>query len=450
MLNFFKLSFIAILFINLFLYSNQAKDEDSILNSLKTYYDCITKRMRIVANSLHREAIACAAGETCILKSNNCPKPSLFYQKTDAVWAKKVDSDYEMNQIDFYEDERYTLDPLTNDLTINSVIKSDEGYYYEIIYNTTRIKQFHLTVLEEQVRYPIHESYLAKNRTANEPVALLKGKIESITIWNKWSNCTCLSNTNMSFRLRFGDCHLRALNYKSEYGNDTLTLKKMYGLLDFYKNPIHCNSNLIPKDFKRMFNLTSYIMYSDCSSNCYTAKQTSGDSLEFSTFQDESSLNEYFNLKRQENLKSKFRLMNQNMIVFENKLQIAGSNLMQTETNENIVLECKIKKSRINPQSYSKLSVTWAFDVHVLNSFGNESIENNRIFVDSLYRLNINKSKSSDSGIYKCYLNDILRSVFVVQINENYTSVLYSILHLLSAYLIIFNLILVLIFSFGK
>ena len=147
-----------------------------------------------------------------------------------------------LKEINFDSKNNFYVDPQTNNLIIKSVAMEDSGFYLEIIYEKTLLKEYHLTILNSPIRIPVLENYTnTGNKLAwfNKSVKLINTNIETITIWNDWSECACVALGNKtsseSYRIRYGNCHVRLIDRKQKM-LDSKKFKRIFNILSQYNN----------------------------------------------------------------------------------------------------------------------------------------------------------------------------------------------------------------------
>ena len=88
---------------------------------LEKYYKCLKKIAFQIHNIRQKEAIVCNLGETCILKSNSCQKPYIFFTNLKYKWMTRESELISLKEINFDPKNNFYVDPQTNNLIIKSV-----------------------------------------------------------------------------------------------------------------------------------------------------------------------------------------------------------------------------------------------------------------------------------------------------------------------------------------
>ena len=210
---------------------------------VNAYNKCMEQREHSIRNSLHLNAIVCNEKETCVLKSNVCLSP---LKTVESVWLKEDDKSLEKHTID----KNFSL-------IIESAELTDEGYYWELIYNETVINEYHLTVLDRTSGpYPVYEK---------DFVIPTQNSVQ-IT-WSEWSECKCSRIGELEYRTRYGKCFTKQASTRiSKYYNNRL---------------LPCQSKLITE--KLSFSRLDYKMYGDCNSICFNDSNNNNVSLKLKT-----------------------------------------------------------------------------------------------------------------------------------------------------------------------
>ena len=412
-------------------------------HEINAYYACLSNRANNLKYFLHHEAKVCDTGEACIMKSNTCLKPFTFYPTVKSLWKKK---DYEYSSSNTIFDNMIE-DPLTNDLILKVVSKKDEGFYAEIIYDKTPIKQYHLTVSDETLRYPVYENHFI---SVNESFALADEYLETYTQWNEWTSCACLANlnnSNISSRIRYGNCFLKRSNgtNRNAYHDQNLTRLKI--ILNLYKNGLPCGSNLLPSMIRKKLNTTQgYVMYGDCiGAKCIFDPQSETKDYEYTEVVPLDKLdakNEFF----KEKIQAKYAEDIKNMVY------VTDSELLMVDTNIDVILSCKTEKYFGKHDMFPHSNVYWTLEnssIYRKNDSSSPAVNmtSSRIFIDELFRLNINSVSYSDAGMYTCFFNGHAIQIVLLRINHSLLNEIFVFLTKLGVFLIIFTLLTVVIFS---
>jgi hypothetical protein len=419
---------------------------------------CLNARAAQIKSSLHRKAIICEIDEPCVLESNHClsdPNP---------IWLKQFENK-SSQAIDFDdEDEHFFISKFSKDLIITSSRSTDEGFYWQTIYNKTVVAEFHITVLtsEQLVRRPIDHNMGTKTDLNlgdhEQTIRIDPTGIEIRTEWQEWSECFCTHGLNHSksnsrgYRLRLGDCHLKlASRAKSTNANSKTTfLRDVEKLLERFKS-VPCLSQLIPAKFKEIFatKFFHYVMYASCepSASCQMdSNRNRSKSMDEKTSTDE---------KYEEQVKR---------AQYKDLVEPAQSQLIMSQANQEIVLGCELKRNLYDFYSNDEDMVNWYFvdekkflnfeqnisdldswligNIHINGKSGQDTSEKaDRLFVNADFSLHIKKATKSDSGIYSCHLNNLTRLIYVLRVSQQvpYNIIIY--LTYFGIYFLLFTLI---------
>ena len=435
-------------------------NKNSFAKELKEYYECLDKRAIIIHKGFHRESIICELGQICILKSSYCKNPIPKFYDFKLIWKRITKKSFKINPeiIDTVLNKEFSIDS-ENSLTIFSIAEEEEGYYWEMIYNNTVLKEYHVTVLKNLVRRPLYESYSAtpfnNNNNNNNTIKLLSDYAESFTLWNEWNSCTCTKNKIGigSYRVRFGDCYLRYSQNVYNLKITQLFALKSIELLLHYKLPIPCHSVLLPKklrDYIALKNLKNYIMYGDCIKDC-------GQNLSLINF-DEYRKHEYVNSLKILNQNKfglgqieKLKVMNEKRLFFDD-MMLAESDSTVVFTGQLIKLQCSIKKHRNNYEIFRQLNISWHLPNREISSLnGNFSYDNGRIMLNQLHELVIKGAIIKDSGQYVCFFDERLLKIIILRVINKLPLDIFKYTTLAGSFLIVGSLVLItLMIAFSK
>ena len=321
---------------------------------LIAYNECVQFRASNISKSLHLNAIICIPNEKCVLKSNNCPNP---FQTLNTTWFK--DSTLISLNTRKYDSNN------SNDLVINTVDQTDEGYYREIIYNKTIINEYHITVQSKSNYYPIYEKDFKENKS------YLLNTIEIKTEWTQWSDCKCSQKGKKMYRIRFGNCFL----IKS---NEAQLPKNLNHLFKYYKKALPCESKLINYSFKKV----NFLMFGDCYSTCNKT------------------------LTRELNLNIKTNYWN------GQRIQTVYGQLGKVTQ-----LDCDLQLTRNSYDFISTLNIKWKFkDQEYKFDLKQNTF---KTFVDKYHRLTIKLANYYDTGNYSCFYNNEIKKIVLFHVVDN-------------------------------
>ena len=402
-------------FFLLFFFLPEFSDSNSIEPlELKKEKECIDKQLRDIVTSNTKKSILCELGETCILKSHYCGSSS--------KWRRHTTSQaYYSHEIDFSSQSSKFFLNSYNELVIRNVRKADAGIYEEVLYGKTSIREYHVTVLDELIYYPIFQKSIndASILTIYSDQEKLNKKLSkrysnicvNVSYDDAWSECYPLgNNTKKMYQFITASCFFTC---KSKIWSGENKLENyLFTLISLYSNRILCESSLIPLEFKisiRSIRLRSYKIYRECSES--------------------SSENKHLN--------NSVKAQRYNFLY-----NLPESSLVIIEENKNLRLKCNIEFSCLN---LSQLELFWKYRDQKVSNFSYEG----RIFMDHLFRLNINRVVKADATNYTCYLHNEVKRVYVIRVITNYNSTV-NLLANIGIYLFIFTLTTTLVLSSKK
>lgn len=407
------------------------------------YEKCIQTRTVTVLKASYREALVCYVNEICLLKSNSCfswPHVKNASFKLSHSWMRRsyenftyeplIISDNDEEDFDFDVDSneiKFKIDKKSLNLMFMSIKPDDQGIYVEVIYNTTVIKEYHVTVIEQFLaRYPVYELEFSEkpHKLAND------SKLQKFILWSEWSSCVCLSNnqikneTHLSYRTRKGDCYLRSTDLIS---NDSIHL-----LFVRYSNSIPCESKLLPNESHVPFSLWKrYIMYGDCYTSCWLQPYSANDEILIKT----SLTDQPFDRKDYERLKN---VLDKDV---KQTLLMPKVYTIDVEPKSNLILRCNLKQ---NVDATINLNVFWKTNDDVgkrLTFNHNQTKSPSRIFVDRMFRLIVHQVTADDPTNYTCYLNNQENVIYLVNIRFIIAPTrIYSFLNNFGAFLVLISL----------
>jgi hypothetical protein len=397
-----KLLFIIIYF-NLINFNNcESKDKLMIDN----YYKCLSNQLINNLYHLNRHSIICYKRNDCTLLSSTCHHYSTInYRIPQTKWKRqcilsknKISTTIldEIGQKQFQN--RITTDD-SNNLIIKYVDESDECIYSEVIYQTTIINQYHVTV-----RYPPIRKPLLKESTNNFTTIQ----------WGEWSDCKLGSKNKTinglnGFRIRFGDCYVTKIEKKSKNSEFYEIIQKyISNLLYYYNGSIPCGSSLISNQYFKTIltsktnfndNLIDYIQYE----NCFVNKNNQNDD----------------NLKITKNNESiEFELLKANLISNE-EWKSKSINFIIKIVDDKLSIECKDPYKDINYYlNIKSLAIVW------LHKTVNSSIRLNNndskkyTINNSGRRLDVLNLNKNDSGFFYCFTNGTLLNSYQLSVIE--------------------------------
>ena len=361
-------------------------------NKLELYKKCLNDRVNNIKKHLHRQIIECELDNFCKLKSNDCLQTYLpNYESKSSKWFKSNES----LQLD---SKKYEINS-NNDLIIFNVDLKDKGFYYLITQNGTILNEFYLNVINKLLRKPIYSKDKFDD-DRHKIVKYLNHSFEVKIIWSEWSHCKCnlndKNNTN-GYQTRHGNCFM---------------------FTDEYSFP--CKSLL------KYLDNEYYIMFKDCS-----------DCLIKSTRVDDKLIN--FDKKYDDKL-------NENNEKLKKNLHITNTHLIMTDSNKYVQLDCDIE---LKEEFDLETNVTWIMNYnnkyYILNSLNQTSLNEESIFIDDSFNLNIKSVKYSSTFI--CFHDDLKKAIYNVKLNAQIPNNIYNYLTYAGIGAVIITLLLTILLS---
>jgi hypothetical protein len=350
---------------------------------------CVQERTLSILNSTHRQTILCEAGKKCLLKSSCCALETCLIAK----WTRTTKNHQNTEPIIFSEQNEKHLRTL-NDLEIEKMSFEDEGIYFETLYETTIVREYHVTVVEQLVYYPVN----AENGTVmrNEQVELekqLQVKYPSLGLEfleGQVSKCQCFSNDEeASYTMQVFSCFIvRKKTIAASNSTENRIEKYVASLVMAYSGRVNCESTILPIEFKMSIidvQLQSYKVYNTCSCDGFGMINNNY-----------SSDNETFHAQKR--------------TLFD----LPESILITAEPGKSLKLLCELKPN----ETRWPVKVDWLYKGHKVST----TSANNRIYVDRMRRLNVNRVKSSDSAVsIACFVQNETRVIYVLVVDSDLT-----------------------------
>jgi hypothetical protein len=371
------------LFVVVFLIFQCVRSFSAIVVSFQNE-SCMKARMLANIKSTYRQTILCELGEVCILKSNCC---SAKLPCSVAKWTRMTVNQPVANIINLNDPEGRFFREM-NDLRIENVELTDNGLFTETLYETTVVREYHVTVLDEIAYFPIMNktSILTDFREFNQK---LDERYSSLRFYSKFkeaNDCLCENNTaQKGYSFRDIDCFIGTKPISGSNLINSKLEKYVFNIVNLYSGKVHCESAILPLEFKlsiKDLKFKSYRLYNQCDCEIKPSKNNSLNA----TVQ---------NLNKKDTL-----------------LYMPQSVLLLTEPGKSLTLRCRMKPNPTKNVIDSQMNINWRVKNREVASFSTSD----RIYMDRKFRLRIKRIEYQDSTNYTCYLNNQIRTIYIVRV----------------------------------